>query len=51
MSQGEFSELEERVIETEGNVLAFRFLLPRFASRLAPETRFQVIATAFQTLG
>lgn len=36
--------------ETEGNVLAFRFLLERFANKQVPDTRFQVVLTAFQTL-
>lgn len=51
VSQNQFSETEQRIIETEGNVLAFRFLLERFANRQAPEIRFQVVLTAFQTFG
>lgn len=51
VSQNQFIESEEEIIETVGNVLAFRFLLERFASRQAPDIRFQAILTAFQTLG
>ena len=49
VSQNQFIETEQKTIETEGNVLAFRFLLERDANRLEP--RFQVVLTAFQTLG
>lgn len=51
MSQNQFIETEQKIIETEGNVLAFRFLLERFANKQVPDTRFQVVLTAFQTLG
>ena len=51
VSQNRFVESEQRTIETEGNVLAFRFLLERFAHFQTPELRFQVVLTAFQTLG
>ena len=52
MSQNQLaSELEERAIETDANVLAFRFLLERNAHTHQPDTRFQVVLTAFQTLG
>lgn len=50
VSQNQFIETEHKTIETEGNVLAFRFLLERSANKLVPDTRFQVVLTAFQTL-
>lgn len=50
VSQNLFAESEQRTFETEGNVLAFRFLLERFANKQVPDTRFQVVLTAFQTL-
>lgn len=43
--------MEQRIVESEGNVVAFRFLLERFAHKQVPEMRFQVVLTAFQTLG
>lgn len=51
VSQNEFSETEQRTIETEGNILAFRFLLERFANKQVADTRFQAVLTAFQTFG
>lgn len=50
VSQDKFVETEQKIIETEGNVLAFRFLLERFAHKQVPDVRFQVVLTAFQTL-
>jgi len=51
VSQSEFGETEEKIVESEGNLMVFRFLFERFANKRAPEMRFQAVLTAFQTLG